>query len=103
MEINERVIAIVRLVVGLIVMAASACGLAIDADSVFTVILCILAIAAFAYSWWKNNNITEAVQQAQNYLNAIRNLKASKSDETDDDDESEDESEEDFDSEEAVG
>ena len=100
MEINERVIAIVRLVVGLIVMAASACGLAIDADSVFTVIMCILAIAAFAYSWWKNNNITEAAQQAQNYLNAIRNLK--KSDETEDD-ESEDETEENSDTEEAVG
>lgn len=72
MEINERVIAIVRLVVGLVVMAASACGLAIDADSVFAVIMCILAVAAFVYSWWKNNNITEAAQIAQGYLNALK-------------------------------
>ena len=77
---SEKVMAIARLAVSLALAIASGFGLALDADALLTGVGCVLALAAFVYSWYKNNNLTDAAVQAQHYLDAIK----SKSSEGDD-------------------
>ena len=69
---TERVTAIARLLVTLAAMVAGGVGIALDADALYTVAACALALVASAYSWWKNNNLTEAAAQAQAYLDTIK-------------------------------
>lgn len=69
---TERVTAIARLLVTLAAMVAGGVGIALDADALYTVSACALALVASAYSWWKNNNLTEAAAQAQAYLDTIK-------------------------------
>ena len=69
---TERVTAIARLLVTLAAMAAGGVGIALDADALYTVAACALALAASAVSWWKNHNLTEAAAQAQAYLDTIK-------------------------------
>lgn len=69
---TERITAIARLLVTLAAMVAGGVGIALDADALYTVAACALALAASAYSWWKNNNLTEAAAQAQAYLDTIK-------------------------------
>lgn len=70
---RERIIAIMRLCIMLISAIASGLGLVINTDSLFTVVACIVAFVACIWSWWKNNNITEAAQEAQLFLEAAKN------------------------------
>lgn len=73
MEMNaERIMALVRLVVPLCVYAATFAGIALDADFVYCVLLVLCGIAATIWTWWKNNNVTTAAQEAQRYLDAIK-------------------------------
>lgn len=69
---RDRVVAIVRLLVMLASAVAGGFGLTLDPDALGTIAACVLAVAAGIYSWWKNNNLTEAAQEAQEYLDAIR-------------------------------
>lgn len=69
---TERVSAIARLLVTLASMVAGGLGIALDADALYTVLACALALAAAVWSWWKNNNLTEAATQAQAYLDTIK-------------------------------
>lgn len=82
MEVNQQTImAFVRLVCPLIASAAAMCGIAVNADDLFIVATCAVALVAFIWSWWKNNNVTKAAQEAQGYLNVIK--KAEKVDRSD--------------------
>lgn len=69
---SEKVVAIARLAVMLIAAVAGAFGLTVDADSLLTIAACVVALAAGIWSWWKNNNLTEAAQIAQGYLDALK-------------------------------
>lgn len=75
---NERAIAIVRLIVSVVTIVnivAAQFGwspLGLDSDLLYTVISGGFAIAAAIWSWWKNNNMTEASQAAQNVLDIIK-------------------------------
>lgn len=69
---TERITAIARLVVTLACMVAGGLGLTIDPDALATPVFCALALAAFVWSWWKNNNVTEAATKAQEYLESIK-------------------------------
>lgn len=69
---HERIIAIVRLAATLIVSVGAGFGLALDADAIVTGCLCALSVACFIWSWWKNNNMTVAAQDAQKVLDAMR-------------------------------
>ncbi|MEF2593706.1 MAG: phage holin [Eggerthellaceae bacterium] len=53
-------------------------GLAIDPDSLLSIVACPVAFVAAVWSWWSNNNVTEAAQLAQKYLD---DLKSTPSDE----------------------
>lgn len=69
---SQRITAIVRLVVMVVSAIAGGFGLAVDADGLFTVIMCVVAAVAAVWSWWANNNVTKAAQHAQEYLDAIK-------------------------------
>lgn len=69
---SERVVAVVRLAVTLAASVAGGFGLAVDPDGLATIVACGVALVAGVWSWWKNNNVTKAAQDAQAYLDGIR-------------------------------
>ena len=71
---RERIVAIIRLVIMLVSAVAGGFGLTIDPDSLGTIAACAVALVAGVYGWWKNNNLTEAAQDAQAYLDAVKAL-----------------------------
>ena len=72
---NERIMAIMRLVVPIIISIATYIGYDLGFDEVYTTVSTILALASFLWAWWKNNNITEAAQEAQKVLNELKAAK----------------------------
>jgi len=73
-EINvERAKAIITLVVTTAVTIANMYGFAVDADQWINFCLCILNAICLAYTWWKNQNITEEALAGQHLID---NLKA---------------------------
>lgn len=69
---KETVSALARL---LVTVAAGVCtvfGWKFDADILFNVVITVGAFAAIAYTWWKNNNVTEGAQAAQEILDEIK-------------------------------
>lgn len=69
---EERLMAGIRLLVPLIMYGLTFAGIAMDADLVYCVLLGIAGIASTVWTWWKNNNVTEAAQTAQQFLDAIK-------------------------------
>lgn len=45
---------------------------AIDADALTGSVAAVLAIGSTVVAWWRNNNVTEAAQDAQKVLNNIK-------------------------------
>lgn len=69
---RERIVAIARLLIMLACAVAGGFGLTLDPDSLGTIAACAVALVAGVYSWWRNNNVTKAAQDAQAYLDAIK-------------------------------
>lgn len=69
---KEATIAIVRGVVPVVVMFLTMAGISADADIIITFVGAAIALVTFIWSWWKNNNITQAAQQAQTFLNELK-------------------------------
>ena len=69
---RERIVAIIRLVIMLVSAVAGGFGLTVDPDALGTIAACAVALVAGVYGWWKNNNFTEAAQDAQAYLDAVK-------------------------------
>lgn len=69
---SERLMAFVRLIVPLIVGAAAMFDWAVDADLMMNIAMSVLALVSFVWTWWKNNNVTEAAQEAQKLLDEIK-------------------------------
>ena len=81
---KDRIVAIARLAVTLIAAVAGGFGLTVDPDALYTLAACAIALAAGVYSWYKNNNLTQAATQAQNYLESIKKLSADSEDDEED-------------------
>lgn len=77
---SERVMAIARLACTLAATVAAGFGLAVDADALYTGAACVLAVVCYAWSWWKNNNISQAAQDAQAYLDSVKSGTINKED-----------------------
>lgn len=69
---EERLMAGIRLLVPLIMYGLTFAGITLDADLVYCVLLGVAGIASTVWAWWKNNNVTEAAQTAQQFLDAIK-------------------------------
>lgn len=72
---SDRVIAVVRLLAMLAAAVAGGFGLTVDPDSLLTIAMCLIAGVAGVWSWWKNNNVTQAAQEAQKYLDGLKGEK----------------------------
>lgn len=72
---NERVKAILTIVVTAVVNVANVCGFAFDADAWVNVVLSIASAICVLWSWWKNQNITPEAQKAQIYLDELKGKK----------------------------
>lgn len=73
---SESALALVRLVTPMIASVAAVFGWTLDAGILANVLISVVAVVLFIWSWWKNNNITVAAQEAQVVL---RELKAGES------------------------
>lgn len=69
---SQSTVAFVRLAVPLASFVAAAFGWALDPDLLTNALLSVLAVALLVWTWWKNNNVTEAAQAAQRVLEAIK-------------------------------
>lgn len=75
---NERAMAAVRLIVSLVTIVnivAQPFGwqpLGIDSEALYLVISTAGAIVANIWTWWKNNNCTEAAVAGQKLADAIK-------------------------------
>lgn len=69
---RDRIVAVARLVCTLAATVAAGFGLALDADALYTGAACVIAAVCYVWSWWKNNNLTQAAQDAQEYLDSIK-------------------------------
>lgn len=74
---NERVKAIVTIVITAAVNIANVMGYALDLDSWLNVALSIASAACILWAWWKNQNITDEAIQAQEYLDGLKAAKRS--------------------------
>lgn len=64
--------------IGTLAVALGALGLvfaitfgAVDADALTSAVAAVLAIGTTVVAWWRNNNVTEAAQDAQRYLDGL--------------------------------
>ena len=72
-ELNSQtIIAFARLAVTLILSVAAVFGWALDWSLTYNVIVSALGLAMLFWAWWKNNNVTEAAQEAQLLLDEIK-------------------------------
>lgn len=72
---NEKVKAIVTLIVTAAVNVANVYGYALDADTWVTAALSVASVVCIIYSWWKNQNVTPEAQEAQKVLNMLKTEK----------------------------
>ena len=45
---------------------------AVDADALAGAVAAVLAIGSTVVAWWRNNNVTEAAQDAQKVLDGLK-------------------------------
>lgn len=45
---------------------------AVDADALTGAVAAVLAIGSTVVAWWRNNNVTEAAQDAQKVLDGLK-------------------------------
>ena len=64
--------ALVTLAVTVALNIANAAGYALDFGTVYNVVFGVASVVSVAYAWWKNQNVTLAAQQAQEYLDELK-------------------------------
>lgn len=74
---NERVKAIITIVITAAVNIANVMGYALDLDAWLNVALSIASAVTILWSWWKNQNVTDEAIQAQEYLDGLKAAKRS--------------------------
>lgn len=69
---SETVAAVARLAVALVVTLMAMFGVQIDGDAIENAVLAVASVAVLAWVWWRNNNVTQAAQEAQRVLDGIK-------------------------------
>lgn len=69
---KQTIMAFIRLAVMLVATGLAVFGVTVDAESLFTIVMCVVAVVASIVSWWKNNNVTEAASAAQKVLDELK-------------------------------
>jgi len=68
----ESLKAIVMLLVTAAANVANVCGYAFDMGTAYNVVFSVASVVLVALVWWKNQNVTEAAQRAQEYLDELK-------------------------------
>ena len=69
---TERIKAVVTIIVTAAVNVANVYGYAVDADTWVNAALSVLSVITIAYTWWKNQNITDEAIEAQKVLDHLK-------------------------------
>ena len=69
---SETIIAFIRLCLGLVAGVAASFGWALEIDLWQNIIISVAAVLLFIWIWWRNNNVTEAAQEAQRVLDELK-------------------------------
>lgn len=65
---KDTLVAFLRLFCTLVTSGATMFGIALDVDTLYIIVLAVVSLVAFLWSWWKNNNVTAAASEAQELL-----------------------------------
>lgn len=68
----ETVKTSISLIVILVVNIANCMGYAFDVDTITQVVMQVIALGTLIYGVWKNHNFTQAAQDAQEILDAMK-------------------------------
>lgn len=69
---KQTLMAFIRLACSLITTGLALYGVSVDADALFVLAMIVVALVAYIWSWWKNNNVTEAATKAQEVLEELK-------------------------------
>lgn len=73
---EERVKAVVRLVLPLVVQVLGYFGIVVDPEALWGFAVAIIGVGSMIFAWWwKNNNWTKAAVEAQQDLNKYKEEK----------------------------
>lgn len=70
---KQTVLAFVRLACTLVATGLAMYGITVDANAIFVGAMLVLALIAYVWSWWKNNNVSTAATEAQKVLDELKN------------------------------
>ena len=69
---KQTLMAFIRLACSLITTGLALYGVSVDADALFVLAMIVVALVAYIWSWWKNNNVTSAATEAQKVLDELK-------------------------------
>ena len=69
---KQTLMAFIRLACSLIATGLALYGVSVDADALFVLAMIVVALVAYIWSWWKNNNVSTAATEAQKVLDELK-------------------------------
>ena len=69
---KQTLMAFIRLACSLLTTGLALYGVSVDADALFVLAMIVVALVAYIWSWWKNNNVTTAATEAQKVLEELK-------------------------------
>ena len=69
---KQTLMAFIRLACSLITTGLALYGVSVDADALFVLAMIVVALVAYIWSWWKNNNVSTAATEAQKVLDELK-------------------------------
>ena len=69
---KQTLMAFIRLACSLVATGLALYGVSVDADALFVLAMIVVALVAYIWSWWKNNNVTSAATEAQKVLEELK-------------------------------
>ena len=69
---KQTLMAFIRLACSLVTTGLALYGVSVDADALFVLAMIVVALVAYIWSWWKNNNVSNAASEAQKVLEELK-------------------------------
>lgn len=69
---KQTLMAFIRLACSLVATGLALYGVSVDADALFVLAMIVVALVAYIWSWWKNNNVSTAATEAQKVLDELK-------------------------------
>ena len=69
---KQSIVAFIRLACMFVTSIATMAGIALDASVLYICVSSAATMIAFIWGWWKNNNVTTAATEAQEFLDMLK-------------------------------